>query len=534
MQDLYPNLPGYQTVLTGGNMVITSNVADTQSVLLIGTSVDGPVNQPVRITSMLDAEAIFGSMATAGVRNGSTLLLGYQEAVEAGCQNVRLLRYSGVSATTTITDNATTPVSLIKLTAKNAGSLYNTVGTSTIDGGLGVVASTSGETDTLTIKLPLGKGSDIIYTISATMTIPELVALINADANNAFVYAEMLGANTDTLASTIKDGIFKFTGGDNQIAPTVSEQKDLLHGSGTGESYVMGTYDILKDYKVDIIALLGVYADTGGSGTETDFVSKLANHCAEMSTKDNVTLGMISVSPFADSSLTVVSNAVKALLLLDNDYPVLDADGNTVYDTDGNAIDAGKYISIVVGEGIFKTSKLTSESYKNSLVAAYAGMVSALPAQSAPTNKSLSNVRGLSYSLSLSQLNDLTGKKFTTVRQKENGVYVVSGITCAPDGNVYQRLSSVRIIGVVVDAVVNVADPFIGEPNSLIHRNTLHTAIKSSLDALKSVGIITNYKFQLYATTSDLVNGILNVELEVVPAFELRKIKTTITLKTNL
>lgn len=529
MQDLYPNLPGYQTVLTGGNMVITSNVAETQSVLLIGTAVDGPVNQPVRITSMLDAEAVFGPMATAGVRNGSTLLLGYQEAVEAGCQNVRLLRYSGVTASTTITDGATTPLELMKLTSVNAGSLYNTVVDTEITAGLGAIVSTTGSTDTITIVLPAGKGSNLVYSIGATTTINELVSLINNDTANLYVYAEVLGAGTE-LANTMEDGIASFTGGDNKLTPSVSDQKDLLHGTES----TLGTYDILKDYKVDIIGLLGVYADNGGTGTETEFASALANHCAAMSTMDNVTIGIISTVPFSDASLASVGAGVTALLAIDNTYPVLDDAGEEVYDTDGNVLDAGKYINIIVGEGIFKTSKLTDVFYKNTLVAAYAGLISALPVQSAPTNKMLPNVRTISYGLSLTQLDGLTGKKFTTVRQKENGVYIVSGITCAPDGNVYQRLSSVRIIGVVVDAIVNVADPFIGEPNSLIHRNTLHTAIKSSLDALKSVGIITNYKFQLYATTSDLVNGILNVELEVVPAFELRKIKTTITLKTNL
>ena len=521
MTDLYPNLPGYQTVLTGGNMVITSNVATTQSVLLIGTAVDGPVNQPIRITSLTQAEAVFGPMAAGGVRNGSTLVSGFQEAVEAGCQDVRLLRYSGVKATATIADTSTTPVDVIKLTALNAGELYHTM-TAEID--------TSGDGCIFTLTPPVGKGTPLIITVADGTTVEALVALINEDPANAFVYAEVLGSSFNVACETLADATETFAGGDDQLVNSVELQKDLLHGKTVGEVYTMGTYDVLKDYNVDLIGLLGVYADTGGTDTETVFAEKLAEHCAAMSAKDNVTIGVMSVSPFADLSLVGISGNIARLIALDHFY----GDFSESNELEAGGEDEGRFLNILVGEGFFRSSKVTAGEYKNTLVAAYAGFISALAPQSSTTNKQLPNVKRLAYTLSLSQLNDLTGKKYTTVRQKDNGVYVVSGITCAQDGNVYQRLSSVRIIGIVVDTIVRAADPFIGEPNSLINRNTLHTAIKSSLDALQSVGIITNYKFVLFASTSDLVNGILNVELEVVPAFELRKIKTTITLRTNL
>jgi tetratricopeptide (TPR) repeat protein len=168
------------------------------------------------------------------------------------------------------------------------------------------------------------------------------------------------------------------------------------------------------------------------------------------------------------------------------------------------------------------------------LAAAYAGMISGLGAASAPTNKTIPNVKRMTYKLSLSQLDNLTAAKYVTIRQREAGSVVTSGVTCAFTNSYYSRLSTVRIMGTVIDTIVNASEPFIGEPNTIIQRNTLHTAIKSSLDALMAVGIINNYKFQLFSSAQDMVNGLINVDIEIVPAFELRKIKTTITLKTNI
>jgi phage tail sheath protein FI len=211
----------------------------------------------------------------------------------------------------------------------------------------------------------------------------------------------------------------------------------------------------------------------------------------------------------------------------ENKYEFTDDSDVVITDAEGNAVDAGKFINVTVGDGVFKNSKLGGE-YVNTLAAAYAGMISGLGAASAPTNKTIPNVKRMTYKLSLSQLDNLTAAKYVTIRQREAGSVVTSGVTCAFTNSYYSRLSTVRIMGTVIDTIVNASEPFIGEPNTIIQRNTLHTAIKSSLDALMAVGIINNYKFQLFSSAQDMVNGLINVDIEIVPAFELRKIKTTI------
>jgi phage tail sheath protein FI len=157
-----------------------------------------------------------------------------------------------------------------------------------------------------------------------------------------------------------------------------------------------------------------------------------------------------------------------------------------------------------------------------------------LPPQSATTNKVLAGAVGLEYNLSPAQLDDLCGKNVVTFRSKAGRIVITDGVTSAGHTSDFTRLSTVRIVNEAVQAIRTVADPFIGEPNDLPQQNALNTAIKSALDAMVKAGALRAFKFNLSSTLQDYIDGKMSVEVTLVPAFELRKITTTVALKPTL
>lgn len=109
------NLPGYERQFNDYNLQVTDE-ADyqqpgvvTDSVLLIGTAIDGPVEFPVSVRRMAEAEDLFGGMvASNGLPNEMSLVRGLREVYAAGCRDIRLMRVGGSFATGELLGNTTT------------------------------------------------------------------------------------------------------------------------------------------------------------------------------------------------------------------------------------------------------------------------------------------------------------------------------------------------------------------------------------------------------------------------------------------
>jgi hypothetical protein len=123
--DKYPNLPGVKVEYEDGNLFSNQQnlQATTQSVLIIGTAIDGPVGEPVSVQAIggpKAAEKLFGGMLkkeeietgevdpntgekikkTVKVPHKGTLIRKMYEVLRAGNEDVRLLRISGRRAKT--------------------------------------------------------------------------------------------------------------------------------------------------------------------------------------------------------------------------------------------------------------------------------------------------------------------------------------------------------------------------------------------------------------------------------------------------
>lgn len=330
-----------------------------------------------------------------------------------------------------------------------------------------------------------------------------------------------------------------------------------------------GIYSILENYAVDQIVMLGAYANTAiGKLNEVgewevakdrNFATQLAQHCAMVTARTWETLGFIGMVPSPGQTLKEVQQYVN---LVTNNIRLTDelreeyvskginpdyvnqhfiynvVDHKNVFDDNNALIDIGWYISVVFGPELGMANEVYG-NYVSSGVSVYAAIASTLAPESSTTNKELP-VTGMRYRLSEAQHNQLAGKAYVSFESKTLNVTsgrsftIKSGVTAGLLTSDYTRLSTVRITHATVQQIRKAADKYIGLPNSLAQRNSLATEIQSTLDLMKSTGVLQNFRFEIYSSVQDQVLGNAFITLELVPAFELRKIFTTVTLRPSL
>jgi len=369
-------------------------------------------------------------------------------------------------------------------------------------------------------------------------------AIAAASLNNVFEavtdYEDAL--TKDVPINTVTNSSsFALTGGSDGVNPTNDEMFVALSGrrDASGNLLERGAYQILENYHVDYIYVAGVYADSkvSASVSANTFHYELALLCAVLTYRTKMTHGFIDMKPNTNTTLVGIQAYVDKLLEYENIHYMKDSEGSVIYDEDGNPMDIGWYTSAVVGPEPVCTSSTLGTYYGSSAIA-YAALNASLSAQSAPTNKKLPGCTGMRFKFSNKQLNDLTGNRFVTFKLKNEGTttatkipYVVDGCTCGASTSDYKRLTTVKVVTQVIDEVREVADPFIGEPNTVEQRNALAALISKRLSVLKENGVIQYSEFEIAATTTQVLEGECSIALTLVPPQELRKITTVVALR---
>lgn len=226
-------------------------------------------------------------------------------------------------------------------------------------------------------------------------------------------------------------------------------------------------------------------------------------------------------------------------------WQAVNSDGTMSVDGRSVKVDAGAFISVVtapiraVGTQIKSLALGMSSSPANTSrntcgAAAYAGRALSLAPQSATTNKSIDGITQQKL-LSKTQANNLTGMRHVTMYSRTKGLVVASGITGAHNvtkyvRSDYTRLTTVRIVSAAVDLIRAIGDKYIGEPNNAPQINSLDSEISQLLLSMKGQGALNAYDFSITASPDERVLGQLNINLTLVPAFEITAINLTVSL----
>lgn len=313
-----------------------------------------------------------------------------------------------------------------------------------------------------------------------------------------------------------------------------------------------GLYSKLEQYNVDHVVLLeaavnspvGKFEFEGGSeklvySQEKKFATQLAQHCAVVTAKSYETIGFIETLPVVAASLAGIQANIDALTTEEytTHFMYDEANQDLILDENDSIIDVGMYVNKVFGPEI-GLSQARLGNYVAGGAVAYAALVSTLLEKSAPTNKRL-DVDGLRYRLTDPQHNVLAGAGYVSFDQKSNRAgetyhVVKEGVTSALPNSDYKRLSTIRISHRVAQVVRYIVEPYIGEPNGLAQRNAMATAIQAGLDQEKELGYVNDFKFSVYASQRDQVLGNGFIDLDLVPAFEMRRISKRVALRASL
>ena len=126
LSNLYPNLPGMLIDFKDGGSALRFNdvEANTDSLLFLGTAIDGPLMEPDAV-DIETAEIVFGKdYNTNGIPNGTTLVHAFKQAYEAGCQDIRLMRVTGSTASAKIESKKASVVSRERIDKNEIAYIY--------------------------------------------------------------------------------------------------------------------------------------------------------------------------------------------------------------------------------------------------------------------------------------------------------------------------------------------------------------------------------------------------------------------------
>lgn len=316
---------------------------------------------------------------------------------------------------------------------------------------------------------------------------------------------------------------------------------------------------------------------SGGDWHDVNFGYQLADFCYRQSEDNAEMIGVIGVKPPVSWSLTDVSNWIGKEPTLTEDSSensVVDVNGtgllgnkwlagrkgksstglpgHIVNGVDGLAeggfiatdtgwidddqqtdrndrpIDIGKYLSVVGAQAIL-ANPTAPTAYAACGAGVYAGFVSSLPGNSAPTNKVVPGVR-LPFRVSTAKLDVLAGHRLVMFQNKSKGIVVADAPTAARPDSDYKRLTTIRIVTATIDAIRAVADPFLGEAITGARLAALETAIEQALVKLQKAQYLQRFQHAVSSTPSEQIQGKATVELVLVPAFELRQITVNVAL----
>ena len=253
-----------------------------------------------------------------------------------------------------------------------------------------------------------------------------------------------------------------------------------------------------------------------------------------------------------DSASLRLDDAKNSTNINANYFPYWQAkgsDGVIATDARGIQVDAGAFVNVfttpVSAVSTQTTSlaraffaPLSSSSHNTAGSPAYAGLINALAPQSSPTNKFVRGLVPLRL-LSATQANVLTGLRHVTMYSRSKGFVVTAANSGAHQVNKYLRsdyafLTTVRITHSAVDLVRAVAEKYLGEPNNAPQLNALNGEIEQVLLNMKNAGALIDFDFVISSTPDQRVLGELDINLTMVPAFEIRKINLNVSLSKGI
>lgn len=504
MSNQYSNLPGVNMSIKDGQLLLT-NDRTTNSMLIIAEARTHRIipEGPVLITSESELKETFGGYFHQGALN--PIAAQWAIARQQGVRNIYLMALIKGEPKQQFADlhnklfNLMADLSLSYIVVDGLYADEEIQGLEASDFGLG----SFDEVDTIP-AIYSRVGTEALTGIS---DLPRTLELI-FNSGSIYIGGQAGELNIKELNDNLQEALSLEL---PHVKASISLTQDGVEGKivkvTATESFTVG--DGASMFKLENTQLsIEGYGNVG---------LLLAEYAEKVSTEVGETIVFMGVKPPTAIDLSGIKEHVSKLVSRDNAV--------------------SPYLQVVAGPqvGISLPGNLRTQWVSG--VTQYAALVSGLAPQNAPTNQLLPGASSLRYNLSLRQLNDLTGNKYVTFHVKNGQIRVVDGVTTAPDLFVGQdivksdftRLSTLRIVNFMVREIRNACDAYIGSPNEFANYNAMNTSIKGVIDMAVERGIIQDARYSIkLGRTLDSSD----IELTILPQFELRTINVTVGLST--
>jgi len=323
--------------------------------------------------------------------------------------------------------------------------------------------------------------------------------------------------------------------------PNISSMAQALAGGTNGNAMSNAdraaqlkiATDKLRNYEADIWVPMSCFIDstseqfnpvTGLKETiPTAFHTVMEDFLDDLSINSLQPMAVLGVTPMGTITQANKDNWVNKLTVTDLSDPLRGANIMSLIQN--------KFISVVAFEPIFMNIG-RGQPYTANGQAIYAGVIASLPYDISPTNKTLQNVNNIRFDLAVSQNEALNSMRYVVMKTRPGRApVIVEDVTAAPFGSDFVNWSTYSITAEAANRVKMVANEFIGRPNSVEVRTSLEQLISN---ALMSMTGLRAFDFNLTSTPTQQVLGIIEVDLILVPIFQIKKIRTTVKLRKNL
>lgn len=545
---LYQNLPGMDLTIKDGNLVLPAEDTGTESILIIA-----PITETGRPNLTDNEGKVIVNVAPQRIKESQDFLtysLGtfdkdnpaaryWKQTHDAGCREIYIQELRGTTSEeryenlheiySTIEENFLVDNILL-------GGIYAddeiTSGSVALDEGEDFSASgftatakeapvieTFDEEDTTIAPYELPLTSPIIFSsIEVNSILSKTSIALTVDAENNIKYPIPDSNGIISVSSVYEDESLVesgYTYDETQraiifdTAPSGAITADYtVTNSVSSDSYGVDKDEriIRLEEAIETDETISISYDT----YDYNFAEQLAGFCSVVTAKNNQVLGFIALKPATDNKLSTIRTYIR----------------NQV------AQKYNRLLQVIGGPTLM--FEIANQPYECDFTGAYAGMISTLPCYSSPANKVIPGAIFPSFNLSPSQALDLTNKHIVVPRTKNGRIYVADAITTASDESDFVRLTSVRIVDEAVKLVREIAEPYIGEPNTITRRNSLETAINTALRGMIRRGALNDFRFTIKASLADQIKGDMKIILDLVPVFETRRIFITVAMKPSL
>lgn len=272
----------------------------------------------------------------------------------------------------------------------------------------------------------------------------------------------------------------------------------------------------------------GIDYETGmPTNTNAGFHTQLATYVARHSQYVSECYGIMAMRPMAAGNPAVPTNTEKETWYT-NLISVSATDGTVAANVVSSIQDRG--LVIPLGDLLLSHSKINNgaiyvEGAHNIYAAAkyHHDNLTSMTAINLP----IQLVRGIQYRIAaVDRINALVGMRYTPIIvDSDTGAYKVAAApTLAATDSKFRKQYNLDITIEAINMVRRALKPFIGHPNKQTTRENMRIVAKQALKTLQPEKLI-GFDVQVIATQSEAISGNCQVELLLVTAVELERIK---------